>query len=342
MTIDRTAIIAAVAAVLDEHADACDPVHRELGARIADRLGLATVSESETVDPAAPPYVAPPAPNDALNLGVWIDDPPRIVLAGRYLDRLCELPISHVAVMLDGPKPGLGDQKWDWRDLERLFIRLPTLDRVLTAWIPADADAVAELARELPGLLRALGTSTLELDAEGAGHWRERDVRGYEDADGDGKRLDDAARGIADALWAIDGLETIEVTSYPGMLARAALLVRELSALGPTRYVSQDYAVATRDGVPQAWDGRHGPLRMATESRAKAASALPPEVELCSGAAAYRTTWPDGRDSMVPAIRASYRARLVRLWSSKWLCRKAGHERRRGLLEELRPLTRRA
>jgi len=40
MMLDRDALVAAAADVLDEHAGACLPVHRELAGRIADRLGF--------------------------------------------------------------------------------------------------------------------------------------------------------------------------------------------------------------------------------------------------------------------------------------------------------------
>jgi hypothetical protein len=49
VTIERAALVAAAAKVLDEDAGACLPKHRELGERIADRLGL-----SDTV-PLLPP-----------------------------------------------------------------------------------------------------------------------------------------------------------------------------------------------------------------------------------------------------------------------------------------------
>lgn len=343
----RAALVAAAAEVLDEHAGACVPVHRELGGQIADRLGIGSPGQIDGpgTDPGGDVTDRDIKPSNALDLGVWIDDPPRLVLDGRYLDRLLELPLGHVAVMLDGPEPGLDDARWDWRDLELLRQRLPDpeVDRILTTWIAPDAEALDELDRELPRLLDALGAHGLEGDVEPAGHWRERDVDGFRDLDGDGRRLDDAAAAIAEVLCGLHA-EIIETTTFPGALRVVRILVEEIAARAApgvrVRYVSQDYAVARRNEEPIAWDGPLGPERFALESREKAAAVLPARVELCSGAAAYRTVWPDGRDSLPVAIRTARGAgaRLVRLWSSKWLARKDGHERRRArVLEGLAP-----
>lgn len=335
--IARTDVVDAVAQVLDDDARCCSPHHVELGRRVADLLAdhLAPAPATSPEEPAPAPHSDSPEV-DRLDLGVWIDDPPSLVLDGRYLDRLLELELGHVAVMLDGPEPGLSDARWDWRALERLRRRLPDeVEAILTCWISPQARALEELARELPPLVEALEADAVEGDHEPAGHWRESGVRGFRDEDRDGSRLDDAAEAIAQVLCS-QPVEAVETTTFPGALRPVVPMLEALVRHAPpgmaVRYFSQDYAVARRGGVPVPWDGPLGPERMARESRAAAHLVLPQRVEVCSGFAAYRTTWPDGRDSIGPAIQTARDAgtRRVRGWSGKWLARMRGHERRRG------------
>jgi hypothetical protein len=332
--VTRARLEAVTAEVLDTHAGECRVDHRVIATKLADALGLE----------GRPPIAIGIAPRPAteLDLGVWLDDPPRITLDGRYLDRLLELPLSHVAVMIDGPAPGLSDAKWDWRALELLAKRLPPrVTKIATVWLAPQREAVDELAARLPRLLEALGAAGVEGDVEPAGAWRPADVKAYADKNADGSRLDDAAAHLADVLVA-QRVSLLETTTVPGALRAVAPLIRALAAAAKpsqtVRYLSQDYAVRHRSSGDVEWDGPLGPLRIARDGRTKAETLLPKGVAIGSGAAAYDTTWPDGRDSMLPAIETARASgtRLVRLWSAKWLARLAKHEGRRAKLKALR------
>lgn len=333
-------VVAAVREVLDARAGACVEEHAKIGREVAEVLGGRGM--------LAPPVAVElggalvEALETGPTLGVWIDDPPEIVLSGTYLARLLgEAPISEVAVMLDGPHPGLSDQRWDWRELERLRKRLPPhVRRILTAWIAPKASAVDELAGAVPRLIEALGAHGFELDAEPAGGWREAQVRGYLDANRDRRRLDDAAAAIGDFMAALD-VEDLEVTTFPGALRAVAVLVEEIARRARpdqrVRYLSQDYAVRHRGSksapILVEWASALGPLRLPLEARAKARATLPASVVLGTGLAAYDHSFPQGDalEKSVEVARADG-ADLFRIWSGKWIARKPGASARRAIL----------
>lgn len=334
----RARVVTAAARVLTERGSKAGANPLATAEAIADALDLRRHVVSEPPPAAARDASPSPAAATALDLGVWIDDPPSLVLDGPYLDRLLELPLGHVAVMVDGPIPGLGDARWDWRDLERLRRRLP--DRVytvLTVWMAPQREAIDELAERVPRLLEALGSRVLEGDYEPAGHWQESGVSGYDDVDRDGRRLDDAVDALADMLLELD-VEALETTTFPGALRLVAPLLERLAAwvgAGPElRYYGQHYPVRHRQGREIPWNDPLGPERFPGDAHAGAVRRLPPEVEVCAGLAAYDTDWPGGRDGLTPALRGARAAGAarVRYWSSKWLARKNGHAKRRELI----------
>ncbi len=169
--LDRPTVITAVREELDAHAQQCREEHAALGARVADRLGL--------LEPAPVPT---PATEDLLDLGLWIDDAPKLVLTDAYLARLLGLPLSHFAVMVERSGGGL-DLTWTTAQLAKLATATPEHERVLTLWPEPTAPYMTRLRQVLPGLLRALGRSprtghyVLEFDLEG--HWKVGRVGGY-------------------------------------------------------------------------------------------------------------------------------------------------------------------
>lgn len=273
-------------------------------------------------------------------LGIWLDDPPRLTLSKPYLAALKALPIREVAVMLDGPEPGLEDARWTARDLQRLRDALPYHRRVLTAWASADARAIQQLGRELPELLDALEAVSLELDVEPVGEWRERDVHGFADRDLDGARLDDVAEALAAMMLSLPVRE-FETTTFPGALAAVLPLLDELARQAPSdvaiRLWLQLYAVLTRGERKVSWTGKLGPMRFPREGLELARRRVPGRVEVCAGLAAYDTRWPGRGDSMVVAAEAALLggSSSLRWWSAKWLCRLAGNKARRAQVERV-------
>lgn len=281
-----------------------------------------------------------------LELGAWIDDRPSLVLAPAYLDSIRALPLEELAVMIDGPRPGLEDQYWRLGHLEQLARALPTHRRVLTAWAAPQRAAIDELAAQLPELVEALGASAIEVDTEPVGEWALRGVQGFRDQGGAKGALDEASAALAQVL-AAPGLP-VEVTVFPGALRHVAHLLEALvRELGPDAHVSlvlQAYPVRTRGpkSKPQLidYDGPLGPVRLPRESITKAREAHS-DVELVAGLAAYdQRGWPghSAEEAMHAAVASAAAAgvRRVRYWSIKHLCRLAGQRYARPALEALR------
>lgn len=263
-----------------------------------------------------------------LDLGAWIDDPPRLVLQPRYLAALRELPLEHVAVMIDGPEPGLSDARWRPSDLERLQRALPRHRRSITIWASPHASEIRALRARLPVLLHALGADVVEVDLEGP--WRKADVEGFASRTIAGVELVHALRDA--------GAREVEVTTFPGALpaCKGAVDVAD-------RLVLQVYATSTSS---PDYDGPLGPRR-GPVAGLEAARERHPRIEVCAGLAAYRQTsaqvpsWRgrDGAESMMVALDSAQSAgvRLVRWWSVKHLCRTAAKVYARRALLSLAP-----
>lgn len=278
-----------------------------------------------------------------LELGTWLDDRPSIALRPAYLDRLRALPLDEIAVMVDGPRPGLEDQRWRLPHLEQLARALPRHRRTLTAWAAPQREAVDELGAQLPELLEALGASAVEVDVEPVGEWALRGVRGYRDEGGDRGALDEASEALADVL-AATGLP-VEVTVFPGSLHRVRRLLEALVRRGVrVSLVLQTYPVRTRGprSAPQIieYDDALGPLRLPREALTAARDAHP-DVELVAGLAAYdQRGWPGVRpeEAMHAAVASAVSAgvRRARWWSVKHLCRLSARRYSAPALEALR------
>lgn len=271
-----------------------------------------------------------------LELGAWIDDRPSLVLERRYLDAIRALPLTHVAVMIDGPRPGLEDQYWRLGHLEQLRRALPDHERVLTVWAAPQLGAIEELGAQLPELVEALGASAIEVDTEPVGEWALRGVRGFRDEGGDKGALDEASDALAQVLAA--SRLPVEVTVFPGALRNVRrlleALVRELGPDGAVRLVLQAYPVRTRGprSKPELveYSSALGPERLPRES-ILAARAAHPGVELVAGLAAYdQRGWPGvaPADAMHAAVASAVATgcRRIRWWSVKHIVRLAGRK----------------
>lgn len=286
-----------------------------------------------------------------LDLGAWIDDPPRLVLESAYLDALRALPLSHLAVMVDGPRPGLSDARWTPRQLAQLRRAMPDHELVLTTWWAAQRRAIDELAVRLPELLDALETRTVEGDTEPVGEWAPRAVEGYRDEGGDPGALDEAADALAEVLVGLE-LDAIEVTTFPGALRHVRSLIRALSRyMAPDqalRLVLQLYAVRSRGSSTAPtlveWDGALGPERLPREAITRARRDHP-GVEICAGLAAYDQRWPGHAPAEAMHVALTSAAgtgvRRVRWWSTKHLVRLAARSYSAPAIELLRPISRR-
>ena len=269
---------------------------------------------------------------ETFKLGVWLDDPPSLVLQPNYLGLLTDLGVDHLVVMVDGPEPGLDDARWDVGQLQRLRTMLPAqIDLVPSIWpIPSRHFIENVLPNRLPAILQACHTSRLELDCEPAGDWTKGDLDGYQ-----------TLEQCSHALWGVlrrAGVEFLDVTTFPAAVRHCAALLDASKG----RLVLQTYAVTTRQGEDVGFESNLGPEKWTERGYQIARRSTDAPVAL--GIAAYRSKFPNRTEAH--AWRTQLRVfrelegveRVVRVWSSKWLCRKKGHARRRAeLVKTLRP-----
>lgn len=241
--------------------------------------------------------------------GLWIDDPPGLALRDDYQERLAALRLDELAVMVDGPGPGLDDARWTPRQLEQLatISRAPL---VLTYWGSPDRVALEALRSRLPDYVRAAGARAAELDLEGP--WDHRRVRGY-------SSLEQAADALGEAVRR-SGAQ-YEVTTFPSRLRTV------LSALAHAdRLLLQVYPVSSRGGQPIRYDGELGPVhwpREALEQARRRIAQVAPACEVALGLPLYRQAWPgvEIEGALGEALRSGLAAGVARArwWSSKWI-----------------------
>jgi hypothetical protein len=314
--IARADVIAAVAAELDARAGRCLEAHGAVGSAVADRLGLRIA-------------IAPPI--ELLELGLWIDDSPRLALLRPYLDRLRALPLSHVAVMIDSTERGL-DARWTARQLAELAAAIPEMSVVLTLWPEPTRAYVRQLERELPALVAAAVVRVVELDLEGG--WKVGKLEGY-------PSMQEAAIDLRGAVLDA-GAREFEVTTFP---AHAEAHDRG-TVKGEARLWLQTYPVAEARGEKRDFFGPLGPSRRPYEDVIRVQRSAEPGVDVCAGLAAWaQDGWPgDPGDSMAAALDSARRAgvRRVRWWSSKHVLGARTNDYAYAAIEAARPLSLRA
>ncbi len=245
--------------------------------------------------------------------GTWLDDAPAIALDSHYLDRLRALGLEHVAVMVDGARPGLADQKWSTGELAKLAAALPGVRRIVSLWPTPVRTHLDEVRAALPSLLAALGSVTVDFDCEPFAGWKSKQVSGF-------VGLGDAGRAWVEMAREC-GAERVEVDTFPSAIPGAAGAIAAADVL-----TVQVYPVAVRDGKPVDYKGRLGPVRWPREAL-EAARKRFPRVSLVAGLPAYKQAWPGHHpgEAMFAAIASAAAAdvKTCRWWSAKWLVRKA-------------------
>lgn len=250
-----------------------------------------------------------------LKIGCWVDDPPRLVLKPGYTRDLKALPLEHLAVMLDGPKRGLGDRKWSDDDLKRLADAFPEHRRILVAWAVPHKDLIEELADKLPSAVEALSAEEVEFDVEGFSGWKSAHVRGYRSLAKAGEAIVAAAR---------EASPKVSCDYFPQM-GKAAHAVAEHC----DEIALQLYAVARRNDKPIPWGSRLGPVRY-PEGSLKRERERFPDKPLIAGLAAYKQTWVSPRRPPEEAMRESIASAVrggtntIRYWGGKHLVRMRG------------------
>lgn len=241
--------------------------------------------------------------------GIWVDDPPSLVLSTPYLDDLSSLGIHTAAVMVSRsgrewrPSWSAGQLRMLCRDLIARDIEV-----VLTGWPSPRRGSVTSFVDLCADTIPA-GVSAIETDLEA--QWGRDDVLGF-------ASLEAAAEHLSARLAYLRETHDvrIEVTTFPGHAEhheeREVILIED-------RFVSQQYSVRNRPGAdePTEWGHRYGPGRMQRWARGR----VPDGPKLSIGLAAWSQRWPGHRPE--EAMRVAYEAALeaepveVRWWSSK-------------------------
>lgn len=253
--------------------------------------------------------------------GLWIDDPPRVVLTEAYWARLRELGFTVAALMLESVTPGF-DPRYSVADLQRLgeLARAHDVELVLTVWPEPRAEYLLQLRQRLPALVRAAGAAALEFDAES--NWIGGKVVGF-------RKLSDAADAlvvvVVELRKELDVRSELTTFTMHGENGRHATLADDVD-----RVLGQGYSVRHRkdaEGRPfdVPWDHAYGPGRMQrlTFDRSLQIPRKNGKPAISCGLAAYDQEWPEhtGEEAMRVAYREAlrYQPKEVRWWSSKWV-----------------------
>lgn len=248
--------------------------------------------------------------------GAWLDLRPSIALRDETLESIGAMRLDEIGVMIDGPKPGLTDQSWSLRDLERFAVATRGTARIVTCWGTPTHAATAELRDKLPEIVMALEAHEVETDDE------EQIDRGSDYAS-----IDAWAGARSEAILGTPGVRRHRVTLYPARLKRSLPIVRRAHVL-----LDQVYPVDRRrqNGVVGSvtWSSRLGPERFPREALATARRLLDDggaaHVELAAGLAAYHQEWagrarakdepPVDELAMSLALRSARAAGAQRVW----------------------------
>ncbi len=240
-------------------------------------------------------------------LGTWIDTPPGKTLKRSSMALMNELPFDHVSPMVDGSSPGLQDQRWFERHLEKLRDGLrDDIEIGPTVWVEPVREYIERLAVMLPVLCRIVCAAFVCADSEM--RWKKRYVRGYDS-------LEEAGLHLSEVLYS--SAPIVEGTAFPKH--------RESSAnatIAVDRYMEQVYSIHTHPSGRKikASSKRYGPghyQRWALQEL----KAERPDVEIGAGLACWRQKFAgmNPADAMALAHGAAIAegATWLREWSWK-------------------------
>jgi hypothetical protein len=278
-----------------------------------------------------PGYAEPSqAPAGDVTIGVWGDDAANLMMKASYADRLVELNISEVALMMNRANisskadpwdlrwKDTGDEGWDSDDkigqLAEVYaarnIRL-----ILTCWPRPDKAQIDEMCEAMVPLLKLTNATAFEVDVEG--NWKTAHLKGF-------RTMDEAAeylfRAMEQALVdaGIKDGETESTTfGHHAELGRHPTVTQRLD-----RACVQGYSTSPRSSGPIPWNSYLAPGRHQEWifNRARAAGAK----EVVMGLAAYKQSGFKGHTAD-EAMKVAYDKtielgiRHIRFWSSKWI-----------------------
>ena len=256
--------------------------------------------------------------------GLWVDDPPKVVLNEGYFRSLKDCHIGTVAVMIDR-----SDREWKstWRykEIEDLFklADKDCIEVVLTTWPYPDKEQIKSMCIDM-GILMSTGpTAGWEVDLEF--NWKRNLVRGFHRTKEKGS-LDLAGDYLVNRIREVCKKydARFEVTSFTQHTENGA---KADVAPHCDRLMVQAYSVRKRPGVksPISWDHVYGPgqMQLFTLQRSMTVPGVSDgKPELGCGLAAWSQRWPNRTPN--DAMEFAYYSAVdynpvvdVRWWSSK-------------------------
>jgi hypothetical protein len=256
-----------------------------------------------------------------MKIGLWVDDHPRVVTRGDYLDRVVDLGITSLAIMVDDFSLELADT-WALDDL-RLIRQRAVVERDIEVGLTVcpypTHDRIMTLFAMLGYMVDESGASFVEYDLES--NWRSR----HGDLAAMGDLLVEMSR--RDLHEKRD--TRFEATTFPGHSEHTDL---STVARYCDRFFSQAYSVSIINGARQSWESQtRGPGRAQESAYKKARLAFECERKqdgrpaIGLGLPAWAQTWP--MRSIDKAMGLAYDKAIdlvdpvvgLRYWSSKWV-----------------------
>lgn len=268
-------------------------------------------------------------------IGVWGDDNPRQMRTAKYADRLAELGIREVALMMNRANISTAADPWDlrWEDegaegyQDDIIAEIAEVyaDRgirlILTSWPRPDRAQIDEMVAAMVPLLRVTKAIAWEVDTEG--NWVTKFLRGF-------ATMKEAATYLVERMrWALTQAGRLDAVVESTTFGHHAELARHPTVTPLVdRACVQGYSTSPRQSGPVGWNDLLGPGRHQEWilSRARKAGAR----EVVMGLAAYKQKF-EGH-TPAEAMRVAYQKTLelgirhMRYWSSKWVLGSKSHE----------------
>lgn len=271
-----------------------------------------------------------------LVIGVWGDDHPALMKRPQYADRLVELGISEVALMMNRANVSSSADPWDlrWADegaegyeddviaeIAEVYAERD-IHLILTSWPRPDRDQIDEMVAAMVPLLKITHALAWEVDVEG--NWVTKFLRGF-------KTMQEAAQYLVDRMtWALVEAGCVGAKTEATTFGHHAELARHPTVTPIVdRVCLQGYSTSPRSGKPVPWNDTMGPGRHQEWILNRARKAGVKEAVM--GLAAYKQAGFQGH-SAAEAMRVAFYKTLelgiwhLRYWSSKWILGSKAHE----------------
>jgi len=246
--------------------------------------------------------------------GIWIDDPPSMVLTAQYWDHFPEHGLTTAGIMLESIGNGFNPM-YTTTDLQTIrglaFSR--DVELALTLWPEPSKKYLDDMEAHISAYITASGCAALEFDTEG--NWLPSRVSGFATL----HLASDYLAAIMQRLRVKHNIR-VELTTFSAHTENGphADLATHVDRLLP-----QAYSVANRtDTAEVLWGTKLAPGNM-QKYTLDLAKQVKGTHKLCCGLAAYDQTFAGhtAQEAMQLAYNTavSYGVEEVRFWSSKWV-----------------------